>query len=250
MASDCRGLDKNELVLLCQKANQGDAESQFKMGEMYHLSKQGVMRDIIVAIQWYQKAAEQGYAPAQVGLGVIYGIGPIGYDVQNDQMALYWFHKAAKQGNAAALMNLGIHYSNGQGVKRDLSIAKSYFGQSCDKGLQLACNLYRTTIDEGVAIETSCANTLPDKFIELCKKANQGDIQAQLAIGKIFLIGNGVKQNSQIASQWFLKAAEQGNAQAQAAIGFMYQQGDGVKQNSQIGSEWYKKINELDIKWQ
>jgi len=117
---------------------------------MYHFGKNGVIRDIRKAMQWYKKSADQGYAPAQLGLGVIYDIGPMGYDVQNYQMAFHWYSEAAKLGNAPALMNLGILYENGRGVRQNLFTAKSYFGQSCDKGLQLGCDLYKRLNEKGV----------------------------------------------------------------------------------------------------
>lgn len=87
MAYNCKKLDKSERILICQNANQGNAESQFNMGRMYHFDNKGVIRDIRTAMQWYQKVADQGHTTAQLSLGVIYDIGTLGYRVQNYQMA-------------------------------------------------------------------------------------------------------------------------------------------------------------------
>ena len=52
------------------------------------------------AIEWYEKAAEQGDAVAQYNLGVMYENGQ-GVD-RSDSMALRWFAMATKQGNNSA----------------------------------------------------------------------------------------------------------------------------------------------------
>ncbi len=53
------------------------------------------------ALQWYRKAADQGYAPAQFNLGVMYLAGQGG--IAKDYMATYvWFSLAAVQGDEDA----------------------------------------------------------------------------------------------------------------------------------------------------
>jgi hypothetical protein len=55
-------------------AEQGDAEAQFSLGNMF-IEGQGIPRDEQQAISWFRKAAEQGFIPAQVNLGVMYAQG-------------------------------------------------------------------------------------------------------------------------------------------------------------------------------
>ncbi len=55
-------------------ADQGDAESQYMLGEMYG-NGQGLPKDFSEAVKWYRKAAEQGNANAQNNLGGMYGNG-------------------------------------------------------------------------------------------------------------------------------------------------------------------------------
>jgi hypothetical protein len=71
-----------------EPANGGDAKAQTYVGEIYE--KQG---DFASAAQWYQKAADQGYAPAQINLGSLYEQGK---GVPKDpQQALSWYRKAS-----------------------------------------------------------------------------------------------------------------------------------------------------------
>ena len=44
--------------------------------------------------------------------------------------------------------------------------------------------------------------------------------------------------------QWFRKAAEQEHAQAQVNLGIMYQLGQGVSQDYTKAAEWYRKAAE------
>ena len=50
-----------------ERAQQGDAAAQFRLGEMYDLG-QGVRQDYAEAVRWYRRAAEQGNARAQFAL--------------------------------------------------------------------------------------------------------------------------------------------------------------------------------------
>jgi hypothetical protein len=59
-------------------------------------------------VLWYKKAAEQGYAPADVALGDAYMRGS-GVDI-NHQQALLWYKKAADQGYARGESRLGGMY--------------------------------------------------------------------------------------------------------------------------------------------
>ena len=58
-----------------------------------------------------KKAAEQGYAKAQFGLGICYDFGK-GVE-KNPTEAVKWYRKAAEQGYAQAQCNLGGCYANG-----------------------------------------------------------------------------------------------------------------------------------------
>ena len=55
---------KPDAKKITQLAEQGDAEAQYELGRMYFLGK-GMPRNATKALEWYQKAAEQGNALAQ-----------------------------------------------------------------------------------------------------------------------------------------------------------------------------------------
>jgi hypothetical protein len=55
-------------------ANEGDAISQYNLGQMYEAG-QGVTRDFAEAAEWYRRAAESGIPHARLSLGVAYALG-------------------------------------------------------------------------------------------------------------------------------------------------------------------------------
>ena len=63
--------------------------------------------------------------------------------MQDFLKAVEWFQKAAEQGHAKAQFTLGLMYFAGLVVKQDYSKAKEYFGLACDNKYQDACYMYR-----------------------------------------------------------------------------------------------------------
>ena len=59
--------------------------------------------------------------------------------------------------------------------------------------------------------------------------AEQGDAEAQFALGVCHYVGQGVGQSYQEAAKWYRKAAEQGLAKAQHNLGVCYENGQGVQ---------------------
>jgi len=71
-----------------------------------YLEGRGVPKDEKKAVEWFQKAAEQGMPKAQFRLGMMYAQGR---GVPQDRAkADEWYKKAADQGNIDARKVLGI----------------------------------------------------------------------------------------------------------------------------------------------
>jgi TPR repeat protein len=76
------------------------------------------------------------------------------------------------------------------------------------------------------------------------QRAEQGDAEAQLALGYVYWNGKGVPQDYVQAVKWFRKAAEQGNADAHNALGDAYRKGEGVPQDYAQAVTWFRKAAE------
>ncbi|MGA2224972.1 MAG: PDZ domain-containing protein [Syntrophobacteraceae bacterium] len=147
--------DYAEALQWFQKAaEQGYAEAQVNLGGMY-FNGQGVEQDYAEAVKWFQKAADQGDTNAQNNLGVMYSKGQ---GVPKDYVeAVKWFQKAAKLGYAEAQYNLGLAFANGQGVPRNDAEALAWYRKAADQGDAEAQNklkLYASrSTDNGSALQ-------------------------------------------------------------------------------------------------
>jgi TPR repeat protein len=134
-----RGDYATALRLFRPLAEQGNAEAQFRLGEIY-LEGIGVPKDAAEATQWFQRIpplAQKGDARAQTMLGSAYSHG---WGVpQNYPEAMKWYRKAADQGDAQAQVLLGQIYDYGEdignfGVPQDYAEAAKWYRRAADQG--------------------------------------------------------------------------------------------------------------------
>src|SRR6266852_1564275 len=81
-------------------------------------------------------------------------------------------------------------------------------------------------------------------FNQLQKEAEQGNPQAQYALGGAYYNGNGTARNPVEGARWLLKAAENGYAPAQCDLGVMYEKGARVEQSYKDTLKWYRTAAE------
>ena len=93
------------------------AHSRAKTLGLLYANGQGVPKDDAQARQWYEKAANQEHADAQVNLGSLYDYGRGG--PQDFRMAVRWYRRSAYQGNDLAQRRFGLLYERGDGVPKD-----------------------------------------------------------------------------------------------------------------------------------
>src|SRR5712671_2541215 len=72
-------------------------------------------------------------------------------------------------------------------------------------------------------------------------KADQGDPDAQFALGLNYGSAEGDLQDLVQAAQWYRKAADQNHSLAQFNLGLMYTKGEGVPQDEAIAVAWMRK---------
>jgi hypothetical protein len=73
------------------------------------------------------------------------------------------------------------------------------------------------------------------------KAANQGHMDSQFEVGRMYALGEGVSTDQLKAAEWYGKAAEQGLRHAQRNLGRMYLEGDGVKKDPEKARYWLSK---------
>ncbi|MBZ9935955.1 hypothetical protein LB518_06600 [Mesorhizobium sp. BR1-1-16] len=84
----------------------------------------------------------------------------------------------------------------------------------------------------------------PALNVALVKRdANAGDVAAAFELGKQYAEGLGVRQDVQLAAQWYGRAAKGGLAIAQYRLGSLYERGEGVKRDPAEAENWYRKAS-------
>jgi TPR repeat protein len=173
--------------ILTPLANQGNAQAQFNLGEMY-AEGHGVPQDYAQAVGWFQKAADQGYPAAQYNLAASYYNGE---GVARDPVkAVEWSRKAADQGVAMAQFGLARAYYSGEGVAKDYALALQWSLKAADQGLAeaqfTAAIIYatdlpgmpRNTMRAYMWADLAVSRFTPDEQDRRDKAANDRDILA------------------------------------------------------------------------
>ena len=156
-------------------AEQGSAPAQFMLGLMY-ANGHGVGRDYQAARSWYRKAADQADPRAEHNLGMLYFEGK--GVAQDYQEAHKWFHLAAERGFVPAQLMLGRIHADGRGLPKDYTKALSWYRQA----------------------------------------AERGHPEAQFMVGFIYEGVQGVARDKKQAISWYRRAAEQGHTLALASV--------------------------------
>jgi localization factor PodJL len=120
-------------VALREAADGGDPKAMYEIGNRYAEGR-GVAADMKEAAEWYERAAELEFAPAEYRLGNLYEKGN-GVD-RDIELAMDWYDKAAKQGNASAMHNLAVLYAmGGDNRAADNDRAARWFLEAAELGV-------------------------------------------------------------------------------------------------------------------
>ena len=123
-------LRKNhDTKFLQNRKEESDSFIQLCIGMMYDFGN-GAEQDSTLAPKYYQRAAQNGNIQAQSLLGSKY-LDSEYYD-RND--ALEWLNRAANDGFPRAQFNLGLLYKKGQRVELDYNKALYWFQKSAGQG--------------------------------------------------------------------------------------------------------------------
>jgi serine/threonine-protein kinase len=218
-------------------ANRGDPTAQNALGVEYANGEDGLPRDDVKAVEWYQKSADAGFAKGETNLGDMYLYGRGGLD-KNPTQALSWYLKAADQNWPDAQYRLGVMYEKGIGADQDVQRAVKLYRAAASEGYPDAENLL------GILLATG-SDGVPQDDAEAVvwyrKAADAGFAKAQKNLGDMYFFGRGVDKDYAQAIGWYSKGADQGFAEAQFHLGFMNEKGLGTAQSNQAAVDLYQK---------
>jgi hypothetical protein len=153
-----------------KKAEQGDVEAQFIVGQCY-FTGDNVEEDDAEALKWYRKAAEQGHADAQNSLGNMYYIG-VGV-TKDDEEAATWYRKSADQGHAEAQLGLGHMYAAGVHFRQNDTAALKLYMQAAEGQNSEACIIVASWYLTGRAVKQDFSKAR--EYVLKCIAVNYSD---------------------------------------------------------------------------
>jgi TPR repeat protein len=150
--------------------------------------------DLPVALELYRKAANEGYAPAQVRLAYI-----LDWSESNEE-AVEWYRKAAEQNNAEGKFGLGVMYSNGEGVETDPELALKLISESAEQEYPPAMNRLGVAYERG---EFSLDKDENQALLLIKQAAELGDKLAMQRLIKAYRAGElGLAVDAEQAQYW------------------------------------------------
>ncbi|MBZ5647433.1 MAG: sel1 repeat family protein [Acidobacteriia bacterium] len=182
------------------KSSPRTAQQMFERG-MNLITGTGVNRNDIEAVNYFRRAAEAGYAPAQTVMGYLYETGTM---VSSEpQMAAQWYAKSAAQNDRLAQWVLGRMYLSGNGPMRDRNQAMNWLRQAAEAGDPFAALLMGEAEEE---IE-------PGPAVPWYRQAaQQGLPEAQARLGRLLASGRVGAPQKYEAYVWLLVSFENGNS--------------------------------------
>ncbi len=111
-------------------ADHGNAEAQAHLGMLEYYGIKGLCPNTAFAVERLQIAANQGYAEADFYLGEIYVSDP---EMRAPDKAVEWYRKGAELGDAASQEALFKMLWNGKGVPKDAAQAVHWLEKAADQ---------------------------------------------------------------------------------------------------------------------
>ncbi len=197
---------------LRQQAASGDAKAQVALGRA--LQDDGAIADKSVAVDWYRKAANQGSAEGAWMLGSAYlrGVG-VGRDIPS---AVEWMRKSVIiDGDPDHMSVLAVTlFTTG-----NLQEASQWAQKSADKGSTKGMTLL------AMANITGEMGLPKDQAVGehwLLLAAQKGDVDAQVALGQLYITGTLGHPDTAAGIRWLQSAADHGSARAAGTLGYFY----------------------------
>lgn len=230
--------------LLNETAKKENASAQTLLGICYR-DGFGIEVHRAAGVEWIQKAAEQGYAPAQM----MYG-----FHLMDDSRGLEkfysdifvegirWIQKAAKQGYARAQVLLGACYLNGFGgllLIEDDENNGDHAEEIVSELMKAVQWIQKAAEQEDKDAQTILGICLMEDGNALWNMFGPNSIRIEARDEWVKMLG--IERSDARAIDWFRRAAEQGHSEGQALLGCCFLEGlVGVK-NPAEGMKWLRK---------
>ena len=222
-----------------QRLRQAAADSEdpavwHALGNAYN-TRMGTERDPEQAIKWLRRAAEAGYAPAMVSLGLRL-LNP--KPSADAAAAIQWFRKAAALGHDGGMVWLGFSYREGDGVPCDHTEAVRWFTKAVEAG-DIHSMIHVGRMHAGYM--HSPAQALP----WFLRAAQAGLTESYIWLADLYANPQSAVYNPAEAHKWYRVVAEHSegtHSRALLAIARQHLDGLGVPCDVKMAKLWLRRL--------
>jgi len=193
-------LTSSDFRTLLSHAESGDREAQYQVAMVYAYPQgTSVAKNDAASREWMLRSAEQGYVPAEAGIGLMY------MSANGDSgKADMWLRRAAEQGNPEAQFWLGTAYEEGLFGTTDYREAFKWLRKAAEQGHPDAQVILGEMYEDGEFVSQNYA--LAAKWYRKAAEhvPDSGGVgQGRNQLGLLYLKGLGVPKNLVLAYMWF-----------------------------------------------
>ena len=195
------------------------------------------------------KASDLGNSKAQHILASAYATGVLNGEIglvpmdAGRSLMLHWM--SALSGHPEANVAMGYRFANGIGVKQSCTKALKHYEYAANVAMnQIRERGYPYHVekaylkDEDNAAKPLSSDNDPEVVQYLKQLVEEGDLQASINLGKMYLHGNKLlDQNLETAAKFFKLAAKAGSPSASGMLGYILAQRLGGSVNSEYSDE-------------
>lgn len=190
------------LDIIIQKVEEGNGYYQGMLGAIYRRGERGET-NMMEALKWLQKSAEQGNPIGLYHYALLYEVGEV---VPKDSTIEKGLHakaypglvKLAETGDARAMVCLGVQNEVGFCGKIDVKAANRWYRESAELGFPVAQFILGYQYYHGIGIEKD----LDSAIVWVRNAAGAGYPAAQHFLGNRYVNGDGVPKDSALAVYW------------------------------------------------
>jgi len=213
-----RGDYREALRILKPAARLGDPAAQYYLGQAYERGY-GVDVNISLAVRWYAEAAGRGHVEANVQLGKM---NMLGRGLTRDSSrASEFFSFASRSGHPEATYLLAVLYLEGEGVPRSPERGLGLLNQAANLNHPAALNHLASFYATGSG-EISQNRGRAYELFHMAAARGNGD--AMFNLGRAYLTGDGLPQDSHQAYLWLGLAGGYGSVSVQTAAASLRRQ--------------------------
>lgn len=185
--------------------------ARYMLGLMYSKGD-GVLQDVNKALDYWNKAADDGNPGALFQLGRASLDGSLGMR-EDVASGIALLEQAANKGSQDASMLLGRMYARGNGVEQDMERAMKWYGQAAAAGNAHAQYILGMACLEGAGVPVDERKA----FSWLQMAAGQEHVDAMMMLSACYSTGKGTSQDADMAAVWKQKAIMLHNKRSQGS---------------------------------